>query len=212
MRPTRIITVVDSHTAGEPTRVIIGGVPHVPGGSMREKREWLARNRDDLRKLLMHEPRGHQDMFGSIITAPASPDADVGVIFMDNDGYLDMCVHGSIGTVTVLLELGMLSSGELVLDTPAGRISAHAELGEDGVDQVTIRNVPSFFYSSESLQVSGLGEIGVDISYGGNFFALVEATELGLDLSSENLAELVKLGMAIKKAVNEQVRIFIPHL
>lgn len=211
MKLSRFITVVDSHTAGEPTRVVIGGIPHVPGESMRQKKDWLGQNQDHLRTFLMHEPRGHQDMFGAIITAPTSPDTDVGVIFMDNAGYLDMCVHGSIGTVTVLLELGMADSGKLVLDTPAGRILAQAGFGEKGVEQVTIRNVPSFFYSSESLRVNDIGEIRVDIAYGGNFFALIAAAQLELDLTLDSLDKLIELGMEIKGAANEQVRIIDPQ-
>ena len=203
--------MVDSHTAGEPTRVVIGGIPHVPGESMQEKKEWLARNRDHLRRFLMHEPRGHRDMFGSIITAPASPEADIGIVFMDNDGYLDMCVHGAIGTVTVLLELGMVDSRELVLDTPAGKVLAKAELGDEAVERVTIRNVPSFFHSPASLSVSGIGEVRADIAYGGNFFALVDVAKLGLELSLENLDKLIELGTMIKRAANEKVQVIDPQ-
>lgn len=210
MRPVKIISVVDSHTAGEPTRIVIGGVPHIPGNNMREKRDWIARNKDDLRKFLMNEPRGHRDMFGSIITAPASPDADVGVLFIDNDGYLDMCVHGSIGTVIVLLELGLIDSKMLVLDTAAGKVHARAELEDDRIWHVTIRNVSSFFHSSASLLVDGLGEVQVDVAYGGNFFALITASQLSLDLSLDNLHRLVDLGMEIKRAVNGSVKVFYP--
>jgi proline racemase len=210
MRPVKIISVVDSHTAGEPTRIVIGGVPHVPGSNMREKRDWVAHNKDDLRKFLMNEPRGHKDMFGSIITAPTSPDADVGVLFIDNDGYLDMCVHGSIGTVIVLLELGMIDSRTLVLDTAAGKVHAKAELEDDRIWHVTIRNVSSFFHSSQTVQVNGLGSVRVDIAYGGNFFTLVSASQLSLDLSLDNLPRLVELGMEIKRAVNGSVKVFHP--
>jgi len=210
MRPVKIISVVDSHTAGEPTRIVIGGVPHIPGNNMREKRDWFAGNKDDLRKFLMNEPRGHKDMFGSIVTAPASPDADVGVLFIDNDGYLDMCVHGSIGTVIVLLELGLIDSRTLVLDTAAGKVHARAELVDDRIWHVTIRNVSSFFHSSESLLVKGLGEVQVDVAYGGNFFALITASQLSLDLSLDNLHKLVDLGMEIKRALNGSLKVFYP--
>lgn len=215
MKPIRTITVVDSHTAGEPTRVVIGGVPHIPGESMQEKKEWLARNQDHLRTFLMWEPRGHRDMFGAIITAPTSPDADIGVIFMDNDAYLDMCGHASIGTVTVLLETGMVNSGNagikrLTLDTPAGKVHAKAEVEDGDVKRVTVRNVPSFSYSSESIKVSNVGEVPVEIAYGGNFFALVDIANLDVGLSLERLEELIRVGMAIKQMVNEQVTIVHP--
>jgi proline racemase len=210
VRPVKIISVVDSHTAGEPTRVVIGGVPFIPGNSMREKRNWFAHNKDDLRRLLMNEPRGHRDMFGSILTASVSADADVGVIFIDNDGYLDMCVHGSIGTVTVLLEMGMIDSRTLILDTSAGKVCANAELVDDRIWYVTIRNVPSFFQTSESLVIDTLGEVTVDIAYGGNFFALVRASQLDLDISLDDLNKLIDAGMKIKRAVNMDVQVFDP--
>lgn len=210
MEFSQMITTVDSHTAGEPTRIVTGGVPHIPGVTMRAKKTWLQENLDHLRKTLMWEPRGHQDMFGAILTSPTSVDADVGVIFMDNDGYLDMCGHGSIGAVTVLVDTGMISLPpgeknavlELMLDTPAGKISTRIQTENSKVKSVTIRNVPAFVYKKVVLELSGLGEITAHIAYGGNFFALVKAGDLDIALLPGNLPHLQRRGMEIREKIN----------
>jgi len=152
MKISCMITTVDSHTAGEPTRVVTGGIPYIPGYNMKEKREWMAKNLDYLRRMLMWEPRGHRDMVGAIITEPISDDANAGIIFMDSVGYLDMCGHGIIGTVTVLIETGMIKcenpvkdQKEIILDTPAGKIYSRTKIKNEKVKEVTFINVPSFF-------------------------------------------------------------------
>jgi proline racemase/trans-L-3-hydroxyproline dehydratase len=109
MNFTHRITTVDTHTMGEPTRVVTSGMAHIPGNQMIDKKNWLSEHQDHIRQMLMLEPRGHQDMFGAILTEPVTDGADTGVIFMDSGGYLDMCGHGSMGAVVVLLETGMLS-------------------------------------------------------------------------------------------------------
>ena len=134
MNFSHIINAVDSHTMGEATRVVTSGIGHIPGASMQDKKLWISKNRDNIRKMLMLEPRGHQDMFGAILTEPVSAKADAGVIFMDTKGYLDMCGHGSMGTALVLLETGMIQfdkkekTKSLALDTPAGVIHARAQI------------------------------------------------------------------------------------
>ena len=215
MNILNMITAVDSHTEGEPTRVVTGGVPFVPGKTMPEKKQWLAENRDDLRKSLMWEPRGHKDMLGALITPPVSKDADFGVIFMDGDGYLDMCGHGSVGVVTVVLETGMVpmkDSGEqtVVMDTPAGLITARAIMEHGKAKSVSFQNVPSFYYSSLTVKVPGLGEIPVDISYGGNYFALVNVNRLNMPLEVENIKDLTEIGLTIRDLVNQQAEIIHP--
>jgi len=172
-----MITAVDTHTAGEPTRVVTGGIPCIRGNTMQEKKQWIATNCDYLRKMLMWEPRGHRDMFGAVITEPTSDDADIGVIFMDSGGYLDMCAHGSIGVATVLVETGIIKCENLtskqerqfILDTPAGEIYVRAKIENGKVRAVTIRNVPSFLYSSLHIRVKSVENVPVDVAYGGNF-------------------------------------------
>ncbi|MBM9518199.1 proline racemase family protein [Desulforhopalus vacuolatus] len=217
MEFSRMITTVDSHTAGEPTRVVTGGIPHIPGETMAAKKKWLQENLDHLRKTLMWEPRGHQDMFGAVLTSPTSADADIGVIFMDGGGYLDMCGHGSIGAVTALVETGMVEipSPEnnvisLVLDTPAGKVKAKVQTENSKVKAVTIRNVPAFLYKTIQLKLSDIGEITVHISYGGNFFALVKASDLQIALQVENIKHLQSRGMEIREKINREHVILHP--
>jgi len=218
MRISRMITAVDTHTAGEPTRVVTGGIPCIRGNNMQEKKQWMATNCDYLRKMLMWEPRGHGDMFGAVITEPASDDADIGVIFMDSGGYLDMCAHGSIGVATVLAETGIIKSENLnsnqekqfILDTPAGKVHARAKMENGKVGAVTIRNVPSFLYSSLSIKVKSVENVPVDIAYGGNFFALVAAKSLDVQVDPGEIKKLIEFGVDIMETINKQVDIVHP--
>jgi len=212
-----MITTVDSHTAGEPTRVVTGGIPYIPGYNMKEKREWMAKNLDYLRRMLMWEPRGHRDMVGAIITEPISDDANAGIIFMDSVGYLDMCGHGIIGTVTVLIETGMIKcenpvkdQKEIILDTPAGKIYSRTKIKNEKVKEVTFINVPSFFYSSVNIKVISIGYIPIDIAYGGNFFALVNAKSLNTKIELKKIRKLIEFGLDIRETVNNKVRIVHP--
>jgi len=215
---SRMITAVDTHTAGEPTRVVTGGTPCIRGNTMQEKKQWMATNCDYLRKMLMWEPRGHRDMFGAVITEPASDDADIGVVFMDSGGYLDMCAHGSIGVATVLVETGIIRCENLtsnqerqfILDTPAGEVYARAKMENGKVSAVTIRNVPSFLYSSLSIRVKSAKDVPVDIAYGGNFFALVAARNLDVKVNPREIKRLIEFGVDIRETVNKEVDIVHP--
>jgi len=216
-RISRIITAIDSHTAGEPTRVVTAGIPCISGNTMREKKEWMIKNQDDLRKMLMWEPRGHGEMVGAIITEPTSKEADIGVIFMDAGGYLDMCGHGCMGVVTVLMETGMIEGrggkqGEkgVVLDTPAGKVYCQAGTENGKVRYVTVKNVPSFFYTSLIVKIKGIRDIPVEVAYGGNFFALVNARSLNIKVEPDRIRELIDLGLEIRKKVNHTINITHP--
>lgn len=217
MKFDRSIMAVDSHTMGEPTRIVVGGLPNIPGKTMAEIKEYLEQNLDYVRTSLMHEPRGHKDMFGSIITRPVHEDADFGIVFMDGGGYLNMCGHGSIGAVTVAIDTGMVPTVEpethVKFDAPAGLITARAKVENGAVKSVTIRNVPAFLYMADvKINVPGIGEITFDVSFGGSFFAIVKADQLGLKVVPTNIDQLTKLGMAIRKAANEQLKIQHPTL
>lgn len=218
MRISRMITAVDTHTAGEPTRVVTGGTPYIRGNTVQEKKQWMATNCDYLRKMLMWEPRGHRDMFGAVITEPASDDTDIGVVFMDSGGYLDMCAHGSIGVATVLVETGIIRCENLtsnqerqfILDTPAGEVYARAKMENGKVSAVTIRNVPSFLYSSLSIRVKSAKDVPVDIAYGGNFFALVAAKNLDVKVNPREIKRLIEFGVDIRETINKEVDIVHP--
>jgi len=218
MRISRMITAVDTHTAGEPTRVVTGGTPYIRGNTVQEKKQWMATNCDYLRKMLMWEPRGHRDMFGAVITEPASDDTDIGVVFMDSGGYLDMCAHGSIGVATVLVETGIIRCENLtsnqerqfILDTPAGEVYARAKMENGKVSAVNIRNVPSFLYSSLSIRVKSAKDVPVDIAYEGNFFALVAAKNLDVKVNPREIKRLIEFGVDIRETINKEVDIVHP--
>lgn len=217
MKFDRSIMAVDSHTMGEPTRIVVGGLPNIPGKTMADIKEYLEENMDYVRTSLMHEPRGHKDMFGSIITRPVHEDADFGIVFMDGGGYLNMCGHGSIGAVTVAIDTGMVPTVEpethVKFDAPAGLITARAKVENGAVKSVTIRNVPAFLYLRDAVvNVPELGEIKFDVSFGGSFFAIVNAKQLDMEVTPANIDRLTKAGMAIRKAANEQLKIQHPTL
>jgi len=210
-----IYNTIDTSTAGEPTRIVIAGVPFLNGDTMSEKQRQLHEEYDFIRTILMHEPRGHASMFGAIITAPVNPQAHLGVVFMDCGGYLAMCIHGTIGMVTALIEMGLVPRREpethVIMDTPAGLVQARARIKGGRVYQVAVENVPAYLlYSKAKLEVPTLGSITADIAFGGNFFALVDAAQLGLQIRPECLPELIHKGMAIRLAANEQLNIQHP--
>ena len=206
------ITTIDAHAAGEPLRVVTGGIPSIPGDNVLAKRRYAREHLDHFRRALMFEPRGHADMYGAILTEPVTPDGDLGVLFMHNEGYSTMCGHGVIALVTVLLETGMLSPrGVVKLDTPAGRVTARADFDGKRVRSVAFENVPSFVYKlDQSGDVPGIGEIRYDVAFGGAFYAYCKAEDLGVRIIPEEFRKLIELGMAIKRAVTSSLSIKHP--
>ena len=210
-----IITAIDAHTGGEPLRVILDGIPDIPGDTLLAKRRYIKEHHDDLRKAIMWEPRGHADMYGAILTPPVTPDSDIGVLFTHNEGYSTMCGHGVIALATVLLDMGLLAKpGDhpvINMDTPAGRVTATAHRVNGRVDSVSFLNVPSFAYAlNKAVDVPGLGEIRCDIAYGGAFYAFVLAQDLNVGLGPDNFRELIDKGMAVKRAVMASRKIVHP--
>jgi len=214
---SRSIHAIDTHTMGEPTRIITGGVPKIPGESMAAKRAYLEAHDDRLRTALMLEPRGHNDMFGAILTEPCAKEADFGIIFMDGGGYLNMCGHGTIGAMTVAVETGMVEAVEpvtrILMEAPAGLIRGEVRVEQGRVRDVSFANVPSFMYRPDvPIEVPGLGRITVDIAFGGNFFVLVPARQLGLEVERAQLRQLEALGMQIREIVNRTIPMQHPLL
>lgn len=212
-----VIKAIDSHTMGEPTRIIYDGFPELPGDTMMSKKAFLTEHYDHFRSALMLEPRGHRNMFGALLTQPVHPEADFGVIFMDSGGYLNMCGHGSIGTAAVIVETGMKQVTEpytqVVLDAPSGLINAKVHVVDGKVQEVSILNVPSFLYlTQQSVTLPEWGKIRFEISFGGSFFALINAEELGLELSTENIDRIAALGMAALGEINRTVAVKHPYL
>ena len=213
---TQGITTLDMHAAGEPLRIVTGGMPELKGDTILERRRYMREHLDHVRHALMWEPRGHYDMYGAVITPPVSDGADLGVLFMHNEGYSTMCGHGIIALVTALIETGALPARgretPVTLDTPAGVVRATAHADDAGrVERVSFLNVPSFVYASDvALRLSDFGDIAVDIIFGGAFYALLPADRLGLELTAANLTELVTAAERVKRAVNETMSIIHP--
>lgn len=193
------IEVVDSHTEGEPTRVVIDGWPEPAGRTMLERRETMRRDHDALRRAVVLEPRGHDAIVGALLTPPVRPEAMAGIVFFNDVSYLGMCGHGLIGVVRTLEFLGRIEPGHLEFDTPVGPVSA--ELSHDG--SVTIRNVPAFLHRRDvTLAVPGFGPVTGDIAWGGNWFFLAELPNQPLELSRR--AELLRITMLIRDALIAQ--------
>lgn len=209
------IFAVDSHTVGEPTRVVVGGLPKIPGDSVAQKRDYVRSKMDYVRNFLCNEPRGHDGMYGALLTEPGSKEADFGVIFFSTIGYDDMCGHGTIGVCSVLVETGMVPaegpSKEISLETPAGLVRAKAKIIDGKVKSVSLVNIPVFLYKEDvSINVPGYGEVTGDVAFGGNWYFYVKAKEVGVRVKSENIDDLIKTGMAIKSAFNKEFDLVHP--
>lgn len=222
LKPTLIpdaqtFKAVDSHTMGEPTRIIYEGFPELVGDTMMERKEYLEKNFDHYRKALMLEPRGHRDMFGALLTAPVHKEAHLGVVFMDSGGYLNMCGHGSIGCATVAVEAGFVQVREpytdVLLDTPAGIIRARVSVIDGKAQEVSILNVPSFLYRENlSLELEGYGTVNFDLSFGGSFFALVDSDKIGISICQQNLEKLTDFAMKLRRKINQTIEVRHPVL
>ena len=208
----QVIQAVDSHTAGEPTRIVTGGLPPLAGASMAEKRTILQRDHDGLRRALVLEPRGHDAIVLAYLLPPCTPGAHLGVVFANDAGYLGMCGHGAIGVATVAVAMGMVAAvepvTEVVLDTPAGVVPCRVAVAGGKVKSVTITNVPSFLFAQRVVvPVHGFGKVAADIAYGDNWFAFVEADQLGLMVEKTHLPVLMQAATAVREAlVREGVR------
>jgi 4-hydroxyproline epimerase len=199
---------LDGHTCGNPVRLVAGGGPNLAGANMMEKRAHFLAEFDWIRTGLMFEPRGHDIMSGSILYPPTRPDCDMAILFIETSGCLPMCGHGTIGTVTMALEYGLVTPrtpGFLRLDTPAGLVIAEYRQEGQYVEEVRITNVPSFLYK-EGLDVEcpDLGPLKVDVAYGGNFYAIVEPQENYRDMADHTALDFVKWSPVLRQRLNEK--------
>ncbi len=211
---------VDGHTCGNPVRLVAGGGPNLEGRDMVEKRAHFMREFDWVRTALCFEPRGHDMMSGAILYPPTRPDSDIAFLFIETTGCLPMCGHGTIGTVTMALERGLVTPrepGVLRIDTPAGLVEARYTQNGPYVDAVRITNIPSFLHSTDvAVEVPGLGELRVDIAYGGNFYAIVEPQQNYPGLDSVTPADLLlwspKLRQALRQSNAQYVHPLTPEI
>jgi 4-hydroxyproline epimerase len=197
---------VDAHTCGNPVRVVMGGGPQLNGASMSERRQHFLAEFDWIRTGLMFEPRGHDMMSGSILYPPTRPDCDIGILFIETSGCLPMCGHGTIGTVTVAVEEGLVRPkvpGVLRLETPAGLVIAEYEQKGEYVESVRLTNVPGFLHSTGlEAECPGIGTIKVDVAYGGNFYAIVEPQAGYRDMADFTAGQLVQMSPVLRRNLN----------
>lgn len=200
------LRVIDTHTEGMPTRVVLDGLPTLEGETVAEKMASFVRDHEDLRRLLTWEPRGAHTSYAALLVPADNPEALFGLFFAERNGVLPGCGHGTIGVVRALIDAGIVvpvdGEAEVVLQTPSGLVRAQASL-QDGHWWVRLRNIPSYLHRRDlAVEVPGHGSITVDVAYGGNFYAIVPAADLGLDLAVENAAEIARVGLAVMHAVD----------
>ncbi len=206
---------IDGHTCGNPVRLVAGGGPALSGATMSERRQDFIRRYDWIRTGLMFEPRGHDLMSGAILYPPTDPRFDVAVLYIETTGCLPMCGHGTIGTVTFALERGLAQPrepGTLHLDTPAGPVTAEYRMANGYVESVRLTNVGAYLAAEDvTVDCPGLGEITVDIAYGGNFYAIVEAQANYPGLEDVSVGDLLRTSPALRTALNEAIEIAHPE-
>jgi proline racemase len=209
------LKTVDTHAEGMPLRVVVEGLPFIPGHSMVEKLEWARANLEWVRELLVSEPRGHGPMMYAILTEPTRPEADCGVIYMSGGGFWPMCGHGTIGVVTMLVERGLVGRREpetaVTLDTAVGLIETRVRVEGGKAIEVAFRNVPSFVLVGDThVHLPAFGDIAVSVAYGGNLYTMIEVEQLQLQLELPNLNRFIELGLALVEATRNQVPIEHP--
>ncbi|RVB79445.1 MULTISPECIES: 4-hydroxyproline epimerase [unclassified Mesorhizobium] len=206
---------IDGHTCGNPVRLVAGGGPLLQGATMMERRAHFLAEYDWIRTGLMFEPRGHDVMSGSILYPPTRPDCDIAILFIETSGCLPMCGHGTIGTVTMAIEHGLIkpkTPGLLRLDTPAGLVTAEYKQVGEYVEEVRITNVPSFLYAEGlTVECPQLGEISVDVAYGGNFYAIVEPQKNYRDMAEHSAGDLIAWSPVVRQRLNEKYSFVHPE-
>jgi proline racemase len=215
------IRTIDAHVGGQPLRLVVEGLPRPSGRTLLQKRDSLRRQADFVRRAIVREPRGHQDMVAAVLTEPVSPEAHAGVLFMDAEGYPAMSGHGVIAVTTVAIERDLFFAVQddaaairMVFDTPAGTVHAHARCearaGRRRVDAVTFANVPSFVHTAAHPVRLRSRELRVDVAFGGAFYAIADTEAIGIPLRSERVADLRRLGAEIQQALNAAFQVDHP--
>lgn len=206
------IRTIDMHTGGEPLRVIVDGFPPLRGGNVLEYRRYVRKHYDHLRRALMHEPRGHADMYGCLLLPPDDDGADFGILFLHNEGYSTMCGHATIAIAILAVQMGWVEAQEpetlVAIDAPCGRLHAFVKVEKSGpaarphIRGAYFHGVPSFVAGlGLEVEVPELGAIRYDLAYGGAFYAYVDAGQIGLELTPANYSRIIQAGMQIKRAV-----------
>jgi proline racemase len=215
LKVDRVITAFDTHSSGMTSRVVLSGFPEIPGESMLEKTRYCEENLDHLRRAVMLRPRGFKGILGAILTRPTREEADFGVVYTHSDGYFNACGDSTFATVKALLESGRIEKQEpvteLVLDTAGGLLPIRASVKDGEVEGISYEGTPSFFYGHHTLDVPDLGEVEADIAFGGLWYAFVDAQAVGAVTEASNAVELIRTGLRIMDAANDQVEIQHPE-
>jgi 4-hydroxyproline epimerase len=214
--PATTFHCIDAHTCGNPVRVIVSGAPELKGETMGDRREHFLNEFDWIRTALMYEPRGHAMMSGSMLYPSHRDDCDIGILYIETSGCLAMCGHGTIGTVTIAIERGLVKpriSGELHIETPAGKVVARYDEEDGRVKSVTLTNVPAYLHAQDlSVDCPELGgQLNVDVAYGGAFYAIVEAQEHYRDLQDLSASDILRISPLLRERLNEKYNFVHPQ-
>jgi proline racemase len=214
MKFTRIIPCIDTHSSGEATRVVVGGIPKLKGRTMAEKQAYFKEHYDHLRPTMLKEPRGFAGLLGAVLTEPTSPEADIGVIYLWTDGYFSACGDSTYSVSAVLVNTGMVEVKEpvteIILDTVAGPVRTKVYVEDGEAKSIAMEGVPSFYTETVRMEVPKVGEVEADIAYGGLWYAFIEADSIGLEPSLENKDHWIPLGWEIRNYMADRVKVSHP--
>ncbi|MER9754373.1 proline racemase family protein [Mesorhizobium sp. M0166] len=209
------LTVVDMHTGGEPLRIVTGGYPNIPKGTILEKRAYVRDHLDHLRKILMFEPRGHYDMYGALLVEPDLPGADLAVLFMHNEGYSTMCGHAIVALGRYAVDERLVAPREPLttvnIEAPCGLISAAVEVRDGKAGAVSFESVPAFLFARDRrIELPGYGPVGFDIAYGGAFYALADCRQFGLEFGRNRVRDFVDAATALTNKLKAELPLSHP--
>lgn len=217
MKARKLFRTIETHTLGQPTRNVVSGFRHVPGKTMQEKFEYMRENEDWFRKVLMFEPRGSEIMSGTLITEPCTPGTDVGVLYFEASCWMPMCGHDTMGVTVALIEAGLVDVTEPIttirLDTPAGVVTVDAKVTDGVVEEVSFLNAPALVLNRDvTVETKDFGPLTLDISWGGNVYAILPAEKVGLDITPANCSRFIEIARSLAEDINAQVTVSHPEL
>lgn len=217
LKARKLFRTIETHTLGQPTRNVVSGFRHIPGATMQEKFEYMRKNEDWFRKVLTFEPRGSEIMSGTLITEPCTPGTDAGVLYFEASCWMPMCGHDTMGVTVALIEAGLVDVKEPVtvikLDTPAGVVTVEAKVCDGVVEEVSFINAPAMVLNKGAeVDTAEFGRLTVDISWGGNVYAILPAEKVGLDITPANCGRFTEIARSVAKDINEQIKVAHPTL
>lgn len=215
MKFSRYLSCIDTHSSGESTRILVGGIPKLKGENMKEKQAYFKENYDHLRPTMLKEPRGFSGLLGAVITEPCHPEADVGVIYLWTDGYFSACGDSTYSCSAALINTGMVEVEEpetnITFDTVAGLVNTRVEVDDGEAKSIAMRGVPSFYLDTKTFDVPDVGEVEADIAYGGLWYAFIDAESIGLEPNLDTKDHWIPLGWKIRNYIAESFEVHHPE-